>query len=99
MEYDATIRVAIGEYEYIEICHSGESTESLVELARTVQNQVHGGEGVPAEVFRGVVDKLVSGETVHGGMELWEKMSKYQQDVCQEIKRAMKRKAYKNKEE
>lgn len=97
-QYDHTIITRTADFENITTQFCG-SFEDAVAASRKLQNLVHGGEGISDNDFRDVVDKLVAGESVAGGVNLWENMSSYQKDVCQEIKRSKKRLDYRNNKE
>lgn len=97
MEYDAEAQISIGQFEYVKICKSVETIADAVEMGKELQREQRGAEGLDESEFRGVVDSLVSGKAVKGGIELWERMSIYQRNVCQEIKKSQKRLEY-NKE-
>lgn len=95
MEYDAEAQIKIGEFEYVKVCKSVESIQEAANLGRELQNEWHGGSGIPDTDFRDALDNLVAGVAVRNGVELWEKMSNLQRAICQEVKKSKKRLAYK----
>lgn len=52
---------------------------------------IKGGEGIAEKEMNTVVDAMLRGETVRGGIEIYNRMSPVQQQVCQTLKRATKR--------
>ena len=97
-QHDAEIRIPTNEYGYVHVHFTG-TFEDIHEANRQLHALFDGGEGIPEDTFRDVVDKLCAGEPVAGGIELWQRMSQYQKDVAQEIKRSGKRRSYKTKKE
>lgn len=95
--YDAEIRIPTTQYGFVSVHFNGDF-EQIKDAHDELHRIFSSGPGIPEADFRDVVSCLVAGEPVLGGIELWEKMSQYQKDVCNEVKRAHKRLAYKNRE-
>lgn len=93
--YDHEIITRTGDYENI-TTHFHGTIEEAVTTARNIQSLVHGGSGISETDFRVCLDSMLAGLSVRNGIELWEKMNKEQKLILQEVKKALKRKAYKN---
>lgn len=76
------------QYGYIEIDFEGSAEEALEEHNR-ILNLYNGGFGLSRDDFNSCLDEYLSNET--GSMEKYTAMSKEQQMVIQEIKKAFKR--------
>lgn len=88
--YDHEIIISTGQYENITTHFHGTIAEAA-EKSRELRREVKGGDGISKDDFCSVVDTMVAGKPVNGGIELWEKMNEYQKSVCQEIKKSLKR--------
>lgn len=84
-----TGHVAIGQYEYMEV--EGESQEEVSEACRAIQREWGAADGIPDKEMNPVIDKMLLGETVEGGIEIYEKMNSTQKYAVQTLKRALKR--------
>jgi hypothetical protein len=82
------IRLATDEYCYIEFDFEGSAEEALEEYSR-IRNLKNGGFGVTTKEFNDAVDLYLTKNT--GNLELYNKMSKEQQEWFQTTKKAMKR--------
>lgn len=88
LKYDATLHFPVEQYGYAEVHIQVSSPEEAIQAykaATTPQN------GVSEKEMNGVVDKMLMGQAVEGGIELYEKMSPEQRYAVQTIKRALKR--------
>lgn len=80
-------------YAYIEVEHESVGLEPEIyrknydELSAVFRD----GDGITRQEMNEVVDSMLRGESVNGGVQLWEKMSAEQKEICQTIKRATKR--------
>lgn len=91
------------QYSYIELelgdeeVLTQEAIDSVVDEYHRATRQIKGNLGISEKEMNGVVDKMLLGQTVEGGIELYERMDSEQQKICQVIKRALKRLEAKNK--
>lgn len=96
--YDHEIITKTGDYENITTHFTG-TFEDAAEASKQLQNLVHGGSGIAEADFRSCLDSMLAGDSVRNGVEMWEKMSKEQKVVVQEVKKAVKRINYKASKE
>lgn len=87
--YKAKIRIATREYCYVEV-EVEDTFENIFEAHGKLQ-QIHFPVGIPEKEMNSVVDKMLQGISVNGGIEIYEKMSQSQKYAAQTIKRALKR--------
>lgn len=96
--YDADIRIPTVQYGYVEVHVTG--TPDDIKNAHDELNRLFTvGEGLSTKDFQEAMDEYLSTGTVKGGIGIWEKMNKYQQDFFQEVKKSMKRRNYKETKE
>ena len=93
-DLDHEIITSTGQYENIKTHFCG-TPEDAVELSEKMKTLVAEGSGLSDKEFRDAIDLLVQGKAVPGGIEMWEKMTKYQKAVCKEIDKSLKRINYK----
>ena len=88
-EYKSTLRVPTGEqYAYIEIDFSG-TPEQIVSAYYEFTKLVKPAEGLPSKEFNKALDRYLTEHT--GDTDTYLRMSRSQQDVFQEVKKAFKR--------
>ncbi len=81
-------------YAYDEIeCEIPEDTEShaVAALSQGFRDAFRGGEGITDKEMDDVICLMLKGETVRGGIEIYNRMNPTQQKECQRIKRLTKR--------
>lgn len=83
-----TLRIPTVQYGYIETEFEGTAEEAFAEHDRLI-NIHNGGFGLPKEEFNEALDRYLSDQT--GDTDQYLRMSKEQQLVIQEIKKAFKR--------
>jgi len=84
----ATLRLPLDQYAFIETEQEG-TPEELREVYEGLKEAFTTGEGLEPKEWRQVLDRYLSDGT--GDTEQYLKMSKTQQIVIQEIKKAFKR--------
>lgn len=89
--FKARLRVPTAEqYSYIEIDVEG-TPEAIIEAHRRFTGLVQGGFGLPEKEMNTFVDTMIMGQSVKGGVELYEQMNHMQKYAVQVLKRALKR--------
>ena len=68
-----------------------DSPQEIIEAYRGILRAWEGGAGISDKEMNAVVDSMLRGEPIKGGIELWERMSPEQQNIAQAIKRGNKR--------
>lgn len=88
LKYDATLHFPVEQYGYaevhIQVSSPGEAITAY-KIATSPQT------GIDMKDMNMIVDKMLMGQAVEGGIELYEKMSPEQKYTVQTIKRALKR--------
>lgn len=93
-KYDlTTIRIPTIEYGYIEFPFQGTPEEAIAEHNRII-NLYNGGFGLEPKEFNKALDEILKTGKLTNGADLYPKMSKEQQNVLQELKKALKRITY-----
>lgn len=87
------IRIPTVQYGYMEFPFSGTPEEVITEHNRILQ-LYNGGFGLEPKEWNKWLDKYLTDKT--GDADIYAQMSSQQQNVIQEIKRAIKRLEYKN---
>ena len=82
------IHIKTAEYEFVETDIEG-TPEDVAEAYKVLKNTMLGGEGLSVKDFNKALDRYLFDAT--GDTETYLAMSKWQQDVIQEIKKAFKR--------
>jgi len=85
----ATIRIPTEQYAFVEIEDEFETREDVRDAYDEIHAEYKGGSGLDAKEYNDAVDRYLSEGT--GDAEQYLKMSKFQQDVIQVIKRSVKR--------
>ena len=86
----AILRIPAKEqYGFIEIESEVDSAENAVMAYDDIYKLVHGGFGLPQKEFNACIDRYLTDGT--GELDVYTRMSKEQQAVIQEIKKAYKR--------
>jgi hypothetical protein len=83
-----TLRIPTVQFGYIETQFEGTAEEAFEEHNRLI-NLHNGGFGLSRDEFNDCLDEYLSENT--GSTEMYLKMSKEQQTIIQEIKKALKR--------
>lgn len=95
MRVDFHVQPESFEYIGFEYDRSEELTDEIIQEAlddyRRAKSQIKGGEGIPEKEMDEVVRLMLLGETVRGGIEIYNRMSTTQQKECQRLKRLKKR--------
>ncbi len=80
------------QYAFVEVTEEFEGgPEFIRERYDEISAQFKSGEGLPQKEWCAVMDAYVSTGKVENGVEVWSRMSKYQQAVIQELKRCFNR--------
>lgn len=86
-----TLRVAAPtKYCYIECEFEGESEEAVAEYD-TLTKLMKSGEGIPAKDMNALLDEFLSTGSIQNGGNVWENMSRAQQECFSAIKRSRAR--------
>ncbi len=88
-----TLHIPVEQYGFVEAEYEGMSTDpdEARDFYETIKATFKVGEGISDKEFNAVVDAMMRGESIKNGTEIWPRMSESQQNVCQNIKRSMKR--------
>lgn len=95
--FDHEILTSTGQYENVKTHFHG-SPEDAVALSQKMRRLAQEGEGISSHDLNYVLDCMLKGEGVKNGIDYWEKMTGSQKLVVNELKKALKRQAYKSKE-
>ncbi len=88
----AIIRIATGQYEFVEIQLDEWENPAQVREIRDTYAQVFRDElGLPDKEFNTLIDAYLTTKTVVNGQEEYEHMNAAQKNVIQSIKRSFKR--------
>ena len=85
----ATIRIPTEQYAFVEIEDEFETREDVRTAYDEINAEYKGGDGLPMKEWNAALDQYLSKGT--GESDTYMRMSKYQQNIIQEIKRAFKR--------
>lgn len=88
-KYEGKIRLATKQYCFVEV----KITDTLPNILKASDEleELHFPRGIPDKDLNMVVDKMLLGQAVEGGVELYERMSTSQRFATQTLKRALKR--------
>lgn len=83
------IHIAIGQYEFVEV----DVTDSVAarEAYNDIKTAFTDGDGVTDKELNMVLDHMLRGETVRGGVEIWARMNETQKQIINTLKKACKR--------
>jgi len=85
----AVLRVPTEQYAFIEIEDEFKDQDAVIEGYENLKKKISGGEGLPMKEWNAALDLYLAEGT--GESDTYMRMSKYQQNIIQEIKRAFKR--------
>lgn len=84
-------QISTGQYEFIAFELESDDPYEAVACFQSLKNASKTGEGIGNKDWCRLLDQFLQTGTVENGGEVWEDLSEYQRQVCQEIKRALKR--------
>lgn len=94
-----TSHIPTEQFGYIEIEHDKVDPDSVWNEYTLYSGFFKEGIGVPDKEMNGVVDTMLQGQSVRGGIEIYERMDLKQKYAIQTIKRALKRNNHESEQE
>ncbi len=90
---NALVRIATRQFCFIQLQVEDTTPAKVVEIERQLQ-ELYFPSGIPEDEMNEVVNTMMKGETVLGGIEIYERMNTSQKYTTQTIKRWLKRQDY-----
>ena len=96
LKYDATLHFPVEQYGYAEVHIQVSSPEEAIQTYKAATTPQ---TGIEMKDMNMIVDKMLLGQQVEGGIEFYEKMSPEQKYAVQQLKKALKRLVYRHEKE
>jgi len=86
------LHIPVEQYGFVAVTYEGLTSEDQIrQMYNSIKAAFAVGDGIPDKEMDEVIYLMLKGETVRGGIEIYNRMDAQQQKECQRIKRLTKR--------